>query len=84
MFGDELKELMFQIIEILISEEQTAVHKHHRASNNRCPKSRPMGAGVAIGLCGGRKDGWLFSIGISLNCINMEGTPVTCLVCTML
>ena len=39
-----------------------------------------MGQGIAIGLEGWRKNASLFHIGISLNRIIVEGTPVTGLV----
>jgi protein-histidine pros-kinase len=84
MFGYPRDELLFQIVEILVPEQQRAAHVHHRHGYNLSPKSRPMGQGIAMGLQGQRKDGSLFHIGISLNRISVEGTPVTCLVCTEL
>jgi PAS domain S-box-containing protein len=84
MFGYTHDELQFQIVEILVPEQQRAAHVHHRKGYNLSPKSRPMGQGIAMGLQGVRKDGSLFHIGISLNRVTIEGTPVICLVCTVL
>ena len=84
MFGYTLEELQFQSVEILVPEHQRAAHVHHRKGYNLSPKSRPMGQGIAMGLQGRRKDGSLFHIGISLSRVTIEGTPVVCLICTVL
>lgn len=84
MFGYSRDELLFQMVEILVPEHQRQAHVHHRKGYTLCPKSRPMGQGIAMGLQGRRKDASLFHIGISLNRVMVEGTPVTCLVCTIL
>jgi PAS domain S-box-containing protein len=84
MFGYTIDELLFQIVEVLVPDHQRAAHVHHRNGYNLSPKSRPMGQGIAMGLQGRRKDASLFNIGISLTRIIVEGTPITCLVCTQL
>ena len=84
MFGYSIEELRYKVVDILVPPVQRVAHVHHRKAYNLSPKSRPMGLGIAMGLKGCRKDGSLFYIGISLNRISVEGTPVTCLVCTVL
>jgi PAS domain S-box-containing protein len=84
MFGYTIEELRYKIVEILVPADQRDAHVHHRRAYNLSPKSRPMGQGIAMGLQGCRKNGSLFYLGISLNRISVEGTPVTCLVCTVL
>lgn len=84
MFGYSIEELRYKVVEILVPPNQRDAHVHHRKAYTLSPKSRPMGQGIAMGLQGCRKDGSLFYIGISLNRISVEGTPVTCLVCTLL
>jgi PAS domain S-box-containing protein len=84
MFGYSIDELRYKVVEILVPCVQREAHVHHRRAYNLLPKSRPMGQGMAMGLQGCRKDGSLFYIGISLNRTSVEGTPVTCLVCTAL
>src|SRR5690348_5262188 len=81
MFGYTIDELRYKVVEILVPPDQRDAHVHHRRAYTLSPKSRPMGQGIAMGLQGCRKDGSLFYIGISLNRISVEGTPVTCLVC---
>jgi PAS domain S-box-containing protein len=84
MFGYTIEELRYKIVEILVPADQRDAHVHHRRAYNLSPKSRPMGQGIAMGLQGCRKNGSLFYLGISLNRISVEGTAVTCLVCTVL
>ena len=84
MFGYSVEQLRYRSVEVLVPPGQRDAHVHHRRAYNLSPKSRPMGQGIAMGLQGCRKDGSLFYIGISLNRISVEGTPVTCLVCTVL
>jgi PAS domain S-box-containing protein len=70
LFGYGRKELVGQLIEILVPERFRGGHVGHRETYHAQPRTRPMGAG--IDLTGRRKDGSEFPVEISLSPIEME------------
>jgi PAS domain S-box-containing protein len=70
MFGYSREELLGQPVEILLPERFRDRHVAHRASYFLGPKTRPMGAGVA--LYASRKNGIEFSVEISLSPLHTE------------
>ena len=65
MFGYQHGELHRQPVELLIPAHLQDTHRRHRASYDRGPFTRPMGAGAR--LVGLRKDGSTFPAEISLS-----------------
>lgn len=75
MFGYDRDELVGQPIEILVPERLRAAHVRHRSGYVLEPRTRPMGAGLA--LSGRRKDGVEFPVEISLSPLSTSvGTQV--------
>jgi protein-histidine pros-kinase len=65
MFGYSRTELMGQPVEFLLPERFRAAHIDHRSDYGSDPRTRPMGAGLA--LYGLRKSGQEFPVDISLS-----------------
>lgn len=65
LFGYSRGELLNQPIEMLIPEQQRAIHRGHRPSYGAQPRLRPMGMGLP--LTGRRQDGSEFPVEISLS-----------------
>lgn len=63
-FGYGRSELLGEHIEILIPDRFRQIHPRHRNDYSHQPRVRPMGAGLE--LCGRRKDGSEFPVGIML------------------
>jgi PAS domain S-box-containing protein len=70
MFGYSREELLGQPVEILLPTRFRERHVTHRATYFLGPKTRPMGAGVA--LYGSRKNGIEFPVEISLSPLHTE------------
>jgi PAS domain S-box-containing protein len=84
MFGYTIDELTKHPVEMLIPEDVRDRHPQHRADFMAMAKSRPMGAGIALGLRGRKKNGTEFKVGISLNPGKIDSEPIVFLVCTAL
>jgi len=65
LFGYSRKELLGQMIEILVPDSIRHAHRDLRKNFTKSPQARPMGAGRD--LSGRRKDGSLFPVEIGLN-----------------
>jgi PAS domain S-box-containing protein len=70
VFGYTREELLGQPVELLIPERFHAAHPHHRDGYFGDPRTRRMGAGLA--LFGRRKDGSEFPVEISLSGVDTE------------
>lgn len=70
VFGYSRGEMIGKPIEILVPERAQSQHVDHRVAYAHAPKTRPMGAGLA--LHGRRKDGTEFPVEISLSPIETE------------
>src|SRR5436309_10471850 len=70
LFGYPRDELLGRPVEVLVPEPVREVHPGHRAQYFRDPRTRPMGAGLA--LSGRRKDGTQFPVDIALSSIETE------------
>jgi PAS domain S-box-containing protein len=70
LFGYDRRELVGELIEMLVPGPARQVHPSHRTSYFDRPISRPMGAGLQ--LAGRRKDGSEFPAEISLSSIETE------------
>ena len=68
LFGYRREEMLGQPIEILVPERVKGIHPAHRAGYFADPRTRPMGAGLA--LSARRKDGTEFPVDISLSSID--------------
>lgn len=74
MFGYEKEELIGEKIEILIPKEYRDIHKKHRATYNKNPKTRAMGEGK--NLFGLNKNGSRFTLEISLSYAKLQNKVV--------
>lgn len=73
LFGYTREELVRQPVEMLVPERFVEGHRIHRHGYFDDPRTRPMGAGLA--LLGRRKDGSEFAVEISLSpLVTEEGT----------
>ena len=72
MFGYDRRELIGQLVEILIPERLRSRHPKHRSDYVAQPHTRPMGAG--LDLYARRKDGSEFPVDIMLSPVNLDGT----------
>ena len=70
MFGYDRKELIGEMLEILLPERLREAHGEHRARYFGAPRARPMGLGLE--LSGRRKDGSEFPVEISLSFVTTE------------
>ncbi len=71
LFGYSREELLGQPVELLMPERFHLTHVRHRADYQAHPRTRPMGAGLA--LFAQRKDGTEFPVEISLSAMAIEG-----------
>jgi PAS domain S-box-containing protein len=71
MFGYDRRELIGQLVEILIPERLRSRHPNHRSDYAAQPHTRPMGAG--LDLFARRKDGSEFPVDIMLSPVNLDG-----------
>lgn len=71
LFGYTRKELVRQSVEMLVPERLVEGHRIHRQGYFGDPRTRPMGAGLA--LFGRRKDGSEFPVEISLSPLVTDG-----------
>ena len=71
MFGYHRRELIGQLVEILIPEHLRSGHPQHRSEYAAQPYTRPMGAGLE--LYARRKDGSEFPVDIMLSAVNLDG-----------
>ena len=71
LFGYRRKELLGELVEILVPERFRAIHPTHRDRYFAVPRTRPMGAGLE--LLAVRKDGTEFPCEISLSKIEIDG-----------
>jgi PAS domain S-box-containing protein len=79
LFGHSREDLLGAPLEILLPEASREAHRHHRAGYAAAPRTRPMGAGLA--LVGRRKDGTEFPIEVSLSPLQTrEGLLVTSII----
>ena len=76
LFGYRREELLGQPVEILLPEDLRTIHRGHRQTYVDHPRTRPMGAGMA--LSARRKDGTTFPVEISLS-FAQEGESLTVL-----
>jgi PAS domain S-box-containing protein len=83
MFGYSADELSKQQVERLIPPDVRERDPQH-CEDFMAANSRPIGAGIALGLRGLKKDGTEFKISISLNPGKVEGERMFCLICTAL
>ncbi len=74
VFGYERDELLGEPVELLVPERFRDVHLSHRGRYFADPRTRPMGAGLALFAV--RKDGSEFPAEISLSSIELEGGPL--------
>lgn len=74
MFGYSRSELVGSPVEMLVREEQRAVHAGHRSHYVKTPQTRAMGMGRE--LYARRKDGTTFPVEISLGPITGSGQPM--------
>ncbi len=72
LFGYPRSELEGEALEALLPERFRAAHLLHREQYATSPRTRPMGAGLA--LYGRRKDGSEFPVDISLSPLLFDGT----------
>ncbi len=72
LFGYPRSELEGKALEALLPERFRAAHVLHREQYATSPRTRPMGAGLA--LYGRRKDGTEFPVDISLSPLLFNGT----------
>ena len=70
LFGYERTQLVGRRVEDLLPERFHVVHRAHRIGYREDPRSRPMGAGLA--LLGRREDGSEFPVEISLSPLRSE------------
>jgi len=70
MFGYDRRELLGQVLEILVPDTLKAVHPRHRAEYFSHPIARPMGA--LLNLTARRKDGGEFPVSISLSSVETD------------
>ncbi len=71
LFGYTREELLGQSIEVLVPERFRMAHMRYRAAYQQAPRTRPMGAGLA--LYARRKDGSEFPVEISLSPLRIDG-----------
>jgi PAS domain S-box-containing protein len=70
LFGYRRHELLGQSVDILVPDRVRAEHPRHREHYFTHPKSRPMGAGMALAAV--RKDGTEFPAEISLSALETD------------
>jgi len=79
LFGYAPEELLGQRIELLLPERHAREHVRHRRNYSLAPRTRPMGAGLA--LSARRKDGSEFPVDILLSPIDAGDDPrILCVV----
>ena len=71
MFGYDRSELLGKAVEELLPDEMRRTHRAHRTRYRAEPRTRPMGAGLA--LRGRRADGTTFPVEISLSPLRARG-----------
>jgi formate hydrogenlyase transcriptional activator len=71
LFGYDRRELIGQLVEILIPERLRSRHPKHRSDYAAQPHTRPMGA--ELDLFARRKDGSEFPVDIMLSPVNLDG-----------
>jgi protein-histidine pros-kinase len=74
LFGYKRKELLGQLVEILVPSQARGIHPHHRMRYLSEPKPRPMGAGIELSAL--RRDGTEFPAEISLSAIETDEGPL--------
>jgi PAS domain S-box-containing protein len=74
LFGYDRQELLGHPVEVLVPESVRAIHPAHRTGYFADPKTRPMGAGLA--LTARRKDGTEFPVDIALSSIETKEGPL--------
>ena len=74
LFGYRREELLGQTVEMLLPQDLRGVHRGHREAYFAHPRTRAMGAGMA--LAGRRKDGTTFPVEISLSFVHEGGSVV--------
>ena len=74
LFGYRREELLGQTVEMLLPQDLRGVHSGHREAYFAHPRTRAMGAGMA--LAGRRKDGTTFPVEISLSFVHEGGSVV--------
>jgi PAS domain S-box-containing protein len=75
VFGYQPDRLLGEPIEMLVPDDVKDLHPTHRSEYFREPRTRPMGAGLA--LSGRRADGTEFPAEISLSSIQTDDGPVS-------
>jgi PAS domain S-box-containing protein len=75
VFGYHPGQLLGEPIEVLVPDDVKDMHPTHRSEYFREPRTRPMGAGLA--LSGRRADGTEFPAEISLSSIQTDDGPVS-------
>lgn len=71
LFGYDRGELLGKLVEVLLPERLRQAHDVHRTRYQADPRTRPMGAGMA--LVGRRADGTEFAVEISLSPLDVGG-----------
>ncbi|HEX7059635.1 MAG TPA: PAS domain S-box protein [Solirubrobacterales bacterium] len=75
LFGYRRKEMIGQVVEVLVPGRFRGVHPTHRENYFEEPRTRPMGAGIELFAV--RKDGTEFPVEISISSIEIDGGAIT-------